>query len=443
MGDFRYDYGNNEVEGIWVQDLVTAGDIQAYLQFGAATNWTGFNTPVLGLGLNFPKPYPRYEDPKDSTSFLDALATQEKIAGKVRSFYNVFNTNPGEIVLGGVDRQKFYGELDIYDLPAELDFPDGTYLVPFPTVRYSNITNMTEMAPPISAHDLLQGEIRLDPFVPHLILPQIIFDKLVEEFRHFQLKEAGSVECSSPYGSEYCVPCLPCDILIPAEYILELTFNKTTITLPFNDLIRRPPPQYSIDSPFCKVLFSATEGPRPSAVSLGAPFFNAAYVIFELDTNRVALAASVRNSTTRDIVEVGRNYSTPLSRITGLKLAKEITPKDEKLSLPVGILAGIGVVCGFVLVASILAGLIFLRRRRAKPDMPNMPSPVAYPYQLHSTRSTGELEAPKVQLPEDTENILPELPSEETRYELPCDQRRELELEIPVQLNTTGRCQTL
>ncbi|KAF3287609.1 hypothetical protein TWF970_007321 [Orbilia oligospora] len=257
-------------DGEIVEDVVTIEDTHVNLQFLAATSWANNTQPLFGLGLNFGDTFgvKDTQEGKDREyGYLSVLFDQSRIGAKVCSFYNIVDTNlAGEIVFGGVNPNRFYGELDVYDPPAPQDngFPDGkdrAYLMDFPTVRIGDITNNTTMvlhSPNSSANDYMPF-IRLNSLLSHLTLPLPIVDDFHSAMTEFE------------------------------QYVLELSFRKATISIPFQDFVQAVPGNLDLCPIF---LFGA---PAAHDSSLGGAFFKAAYIVLEPDANRVAIAAAVRD----------------------------------------------------------------------------------------------------------------------------------------------------
>ncbi|EGX52801.1 hypothetical protein AOL_s00007g137 [Orbilia oligospora ATCC 24927] len=337
------------------------------------------------------------------------------------------------MVFGGVNPNRFYGELDVYDPPAPQDnsFPDGkdkAYLMDFPTVRIGDITDTTTMvlhSPNSSTNDYMPF-IRLNPLLSHLTLPLPIVDDF-----HSVMREFGLTNCTVPeLHVEFCVPC---NASIPEQYVLKLSFRKATISIPFQDFVQAVPGNLDLCPIF---LFSA---PAAHDSSLGGAFFKAAYIVLEPDANRVAIAAAVRNPSAPSnaaIKEISDGvFSDKLSTITGVpeyiptfsrlpspsKSFYPTSPNNNTTRISSRALIEIGLAGAVLLFVGIgTAVVIFItcRKQRKSKPMPDIPSvdvthpsnSASDPYELNTEGVMGELEVPNNQSLIGPGSVLQELP---------------------------------
>ncbi|KAK6339854.1 hypothetical protein TWF718_009244 [Orbilia javanica] len=309
----RVDGNEDWASGELVEDIVTVGEVQVSLKFLAAKKWGKRKAPFFGLGLNFPVDNTStYDNGVQRFSYLSALSILGKIGAKVCSLYNIMDTGfGGEIILGGVDRSKFYGYLDIYD-----GYPGQPYTMDFPTVGIGKIEDPGSFM----RYDSISGE-------PPISLSQ---------FNH---------------------------AVVPKTYALSLKFKKALINIPLRDLVQNVP------GSLCPVLIARADG----VSSLGGPFFKAAYIVLEPETGRIAIASSIRNTSSSDVVEISNG---PLSFGLGSAL----------LVIIVGVAVTVSVIYGRE------------RQRKPMPDIPRAEYPTGQelpsafnPSELNSRRSMGEL----------------------------------------------------
>ncbi|KAF3308386.1 hypothetical protein TWF173_001303 [Orbilia oligospora] len=361
LGDFNFTNGDLGVigttGGYYVEDTLKAGDTTVDLELGIARLWNG--RPMLGLGLEgvwFPGAYNRLPiasgnddspPPRNPTrTFLNNLRTQGKIASTTCSFYNVQDPGAkGQIIIGALDRSKFYGGFDRYtwepaprdDYGSEL----GGRILFHPTVRLGNINdpaNSTGTVYP-SRSTSNNATIQINPFYPYLGLPDSIYEPLINALYPFGLVVIDVRDPSSSSGSTYPARSLPCDVNIPLQHVLEFTFNKVTIRIPFNDLLLRiPRPE---NPSFCGLAFWLLDSQAELYIPfiLGGPFVKNAYVVLDPETRTSAIAGLSRNDTTTDIVEIGGRFGATLMNVRGAAI--DPSPNNGSSNkLPLGAVIG-------------------------------------------------------------------------------------------------------
>ncbi|KAF3216326.1 hypothetical protein TWF106_008501 [Orbilia oligospora] len=388
LGNFSFWNGDlgliGSSDGYYAEETLKVGDTTVNLELGISTFWNG--RPILGLGFGgswFPGRYNRLpaasgndDSPppiNPTRTFLNNLRTQGKIASNTCSFYNVQDAGAkGQIILGALDRSKFYGGFDVYSWePATDDSSGGEYggkILFHPTVRLGNINdpaNFTLTGYP-SLHAPSNSSIQINPFYHYLSLPDSIYDPLINALYPFGLL---SIDVQDPYnsgssGSTYPTQNLPCDINIPPHHVLEFTFDKVTIRIPFNDLILRiPRPE---NPSFCGLAFWLLDAERDgyTPLILGGPFVKNAYVVLDPETRKSAIAGLSRNDTATDIVEIGGRYAATLMNVRGAAI--DPSPNNGSSNkLPLGAAIGIGVGVGLVVIAAIVLGYFLYRRKKA------------------------------------------------------------------------------
>merc|ERR1711907_348805 len=124
MGEFKVQYGSGPAEGIFNQDTVTVGDIDVKSQTFAEISTVSFGPLNIAfaigkfdglLGLGF-KSISQYQIP---TPF-EQMISQKLISEPVFAFYLPDDASAkGELVLGGVDKSHYTGELVTVPLTSE------------------------------------------------------------------------------------------------------------------------------------------------------------------------------------------------------------------------------------------------------------------------------------------------------------------------------------
>ncbi|EPS45105.1 hypothetical protein H072_866 [Dactylellina haptotyla CBS 200.50] len=370
---------NINFTGYFVEDDVIFGDASLKLKFGVAEKW--YLRPTLGLGLD------TYGFNKDQnySSFLNASQQQGKIPGLVSSFYNLIDPSEGssgEIIIGGVDSEKFYGNFEILNESngqGEMKAPNITIHSPQETKDFD-----------MSGHGAAIRFVEM----PFILVPPAIYDSIMN------VVGARQTETNS-------VGFLPCNSSIPAEYSIDFIFPKVTIKVPFSQLLaprgkfaRTVSDQYNIDTSddFCPLMLLKIDNylpPVPDKWSfvLGGPFLRNAYFVLSLEGNFTAVAAAKPNVTTQNIVELGGYNGTPLDTIQGSQISPSTArlpvptptaqPKPDPANRPpIGTIVGCSVGGVVILLAGIVLAVFFKRRRRNEIP-PSIPLPET-PMSIHS-----------------------------------------------------------
>ncbi|KAK6523473.1 hypothetical protein TWF281_001455 [Arthrobotrys megalospora] len=367
--DERYlDYTNNQtVTGYWVEDKITADGVDVQLQFGVALQW--HSSPLLGLGIQ-----PVNRNPK-RPGYVDALKQQGKITGRFSSFYNHMTPNvTGEIVLGGVDAEKFQGKLAVWDwmgVPGEAEAPN----LRISDGKGGSTGPFNNPGKPLAV---------IDPLARALFIPNNMYIEVRAILEAFGLTKTDSNTSG-----------LPCDRTYPPENVLELSFNETIIEIQFNDLKGI---ELRGSTGLCELLLFPTEMvvniTKQWSFILGGPFFRAAYTVIGVDSNSTGIGVLNPTPTGRNIIELGGSFGTSLDKVRGggsTSTSPPPTPGHRPVSA--GAIAGVVIAVVIVLITAGAFGIFFWRRRN-RHDVPDIPSPGGYPYELSpDVRPTSELEA--------------------------------------------------
>ncbi|KAK6523081.1 hypothetical protein TWF281_002504 [Arthrobotrys megalospora] len=344
-GAFRYvvpgvpDSVDATASGYYIEDKVTAGGVTVDLQFGVATSWN--IPPTLGLGL-----WPLIQT--NRPSYLAALEQQGKIGGPYTSCYYISGSDSGQLVLGGVDLDKFNGKFTIYDkyeLPGIIGSPSAA-VVAGDKVSVFNETDVPEAV--------------IAPFTQFIYMPANVLAALVAVLPDIQ------------YDDTFGEHTLPCDAQLDSGWFFELTLSGLTIRLPMSDLqtpIKLPGAENRCFISAGDVTGAGAYGYNFSYV-LGGPFIRSAYVVVNSADNITAVATANPNVTTSNIVELGGPFAAQLTDLVG----STPTPSSRSnsgngSSSNTGAIAG-GVVGGVVAIAAIVGGIWFYRRRKQPKAAP-------------------------------------------------------------------------
>lgn len=293
------------------------------LQIGLATE-TSFGTGVLGIGFELNEAadelYP---------NLVSELVNQSFISTKAYSLYlNDFYSSTGNILFGGVDTEKFIGQLAVVPiLPDAISANYSSFTVGLTTLSFA-ASNGTTFDADLSTRSDNSLSCILDSGTTLSYLPDDIATDI--------FTAVGAYIYTSYYDSTGLA-------LVDCALDLEFTFTfngTATITVPADELVLDELYQDSVPSevPFTKTcLFGiqsmgeseeesgGTGGPEGSGSSisdydfaiLGDTFLRSAYVVYDMDNLEIGLAQANLNSTESNIQELTAT-STDLSAFSGV-----------------------------------------------------------------------------------------------------------------------------
>ena len=198
-------------------------------------------------------------------------------------------SSTGSILFGGIDTQKFQGELST--LPIQQEF--GVHAEFIITLSKVGLTqngqtkNFDSEDLPIPV--LLDSGSSLT-YLPNY-LTQDIYDAL-------------EVTYDEREGTAYC-DCRLAD----TNDTLDFTFTEPKISVPMSELAINPGPQidgsyatFQDGAPLC--IFGISPADRDTAV-LGDTFIRSAYIVYDLSNNEISIAPTDFNATDSNVVEIG------------------------------------------------------------------------------------------------------------------------------------------
>ncbi|KAK6519921.1 hypothetical protein TWF506_000215 [Arthrobotrys conoides] len=357
---FRFQSGSNSTaQGYWTSTTLSTSTISVNHTFGVATTVQNL-TPILGLGIS------SINRSKDHPSYLDSLLRQNKIFGRYVSFYDVSNpggSRSGEIVIGGVDTEKYLGRL------KRLKGAGMVGVVKSPEVMVK--TGREEKFGVGGAG----GSAFLTIDTSFLWLPQPIIYNIISTFpvATFDLR---------PAGSSFVVYTVPCDTKLSPSWVIQFTFEGVVINVPFNHLVT--PIEVSTNGGSgmgkrCVLAVQpndgryALEGYEVSYV-LGAPFWRSAYIVLNPQENMTAIAVPNLNSISRSIVPLGGPFGTEIENIEGTSNSPSNPPsptpnlqQSQRSKNPsTGVIVGASIAGVIALILIYLGFLSFKKRRKKK-----------------------------------------------------------------------------
>ncbi|CAK1358243.1 unnamed protein product [Cercospora beticola] len=199
---------------------------------------------------------------------------------------NDLDAAEGDLLFGGVNTEKYQGELETIPI---VPYEDGSYRQV--TIPLRGVGRNGEDASIQSLDDL---DVHLDSGASLTYLP----DTLVR-----RIYNAVGAQYSSAEG----VPFIDCDRADDRETLDFKFTDQKTIQVPMNEMVIRYPRNVCVFG----ILPSGDSSFEESYYILGDTFLRSAYVVYDLARNEISLAQTVFNSTDDNIVELTNNTEVP------------------------------------------------------------------------------------------------------------------------------------
>ncbi|KAF1918215.1 aspartic peptidase domain-containing protein [Ampelomyces quisqualis] len=195
---------------------------------------------------------------------------------------NDLDASTGSILFGGVDIDKFHGELQTLPIIPE----QGKY-----AEFLIALTGMGQDGKNTSLFSNQNIPVLLDSGSSLMYLPEGIVRTLLQKYKGFNARyepsqQAIAVDCS----------------LANEQGSLDFVFSGVHISVPLDELVIVA--GYSRGQPYC--LFGIAPSGRSSVSVLGDTFLRSVYVVYDLDNNEISLAKTKFNSTSQNIQEIQR-----------------------------------------------------------------------------------------------------------------------------------------
>ena len=287
--DFNITYVDGSgASGSLLSDEVGFGDVQlTEFKFGVGYE---SQSPVGVLGVG----YQILEEDVESGNYPNlpfALVNAGFINTPAFSLWlNDLHASTGTILFGGVDTEKYHGPLTSVPILPE----EGGYMEFVVALTGISMTNTDKIAPqefPVAA--------LLDSGTTLVYLPEAAIKPIYKKLK-------------AKYSRKDGVAYVPCSTNL--DQTITFNFSSPTISVPMNELIAPrdsddDSPEYFDDgTPACR--FGIVPSLGTSAI-LGDTFLRSAYVVYDLDSNEIALAQTNYNATLSNIKEIVKNQSIP------------------------------------------------------------------------------------------------------------------------------------
>lgn len=287
--------------GDYVTDHFEIGDtVIESLQMGLA-NQTASGTGVLGIGFTTNEaaqtPYP---------NLVDQMVQQNFIPTKAYSLYlNDYQSSTGSILFGGVDTEKFIGGLTVVPILPDAqtqNFTSFTVGMTAVSFAFPNGTTHNASLQGGSLDAILDSGTTLSYFPDDIATP--LFDAL-GAFTYSSLGSVGltMVECSlANSGLEVNFRFNDSvSIVVPADEIVIDAFDSVSGAIP-PEIPLADPCLFGIQNSGDSL---PSEGARQIDFALlGDTFLRSAYVVYDLDNNKIGLAQANLNSTDTNVQEL-------------------------------------------------------------------------------------------------------------------------------------------
>ncbi|KAI0886113.1 aspartic peptidase domain-containing protein [Annulohypoxylon maeteangense] len=313
----RYVDGSG-AEGDYIKDNFSIGgaDIKA-LQMGLAENST-INSGLLGIGfaanVAAETPYP---------NIMDLFQNQDLIAIQAYSLYlDDLYAATGTILFGGLDTEKFIGELKTVDIQPDRYGNYSSF-----TVTLSSLTTTADNGTVANYTTRSAVPVILDSGTTLTYVPSSIANRI---FRAF-----GAVDDTSGTGLVF----ISCDYLDDNK---NLTFDfqfggkdGPVIRVPVDEMVLNNVQEYvelGLDVPSMPFDNVCSFGLQPNSdyYLLGDTFLRSAYVVYDLTNKQIGLAQANLNSTKSNILEITQESGIP----DASGVASQVTAEQTATGLP-------------------------------------------------------------------------------------------------------------
>lgn len=297
-GGFQIQYlDGSAASGDYIMDKFEIGGATVgALQMGLA-NQTATGTGVLGISFTSNEAtaaqYP---------NLIDQMLNQSLIPTRAYSLYlNDYASSTGSILFGGVDTEKFIGELTVIPILPDAQtqiYTSFTVDMTALSLSFSNGTTYNASLPSGSLDAILDSGTTLS-YLPDGVATPVL--------------AAVNAYIYTTFASSSSIAMVDC-ALLGSGLEVSIRFNSTaTITVPADELIIDAFYQDEIpeEVPFAETCLFGIQNSGDSISDekadqidfalLGDTFLRSAYVVYDLDNKQVGLAQANLNSTDSDV----------------------------------------------------------------------------------------------------------------------------------------------
>ncbi|EXJ62641.1 hypothetical protein A1O7_03079 [Cladophialophora yegresii CBS 114405] len=288
-----YKFVNDQFNISYVDGSAAIGDyVSDTLRFGGVTlndfqfgigETSSSQQGVLGIGYMSNEVQVQRANLDPYPNLPQALLNAGHIATNAYSLWlNDLDASTGEILFGGVNTEKYEGELATLPILSE----SGEYYE-----LTLALTGLTNAGSDLSSSSSLPTAVLLDSGATLTYLPNDIVQEIYNSVQAVYQSDVGAAYA----------PCA----LASSSATIDYTFSGVTIKVPYNELFLSAgtnnfgqPITFSNGDEAC--LFGIAPAQSGMAV-LGDTFLRSAYVVYDLENNEISLAQTVFNSTTDNV----------------------------------------------------------------------------------------------------------------------------------------------
>lgn len=241
----------------------------------------GYTINEVQVNRNGNQPYPNVPQLMADKGFIRSNAYS--------LWLNDLDANTGSILFGGVNTDKYHGQLRTLPIIKEGSV-FAEFIIALTGISISD--NGKNTAIPLGS---LSVPVLLDSGSSLTYLP----DRLAKDI----FQQVGA-QYYAQQGAAY-VPCSQMN----NQSTIDFTFSSPVISVPMNELVINPGPNpdgtpvtFNDGTPACIFGVSPSGG---STSVLGDTFLRSAYVVYDLANNEISLAQTNFNSTRDSILEIG------------------------------------------------------------------------------------------------------------------------------------------
>jgi len=267
-GDYATDtfrFGGQSLENLQFGIGYVSSSPEAILGIGYAIN----EVAVGRAGLD---PYP---------NLPQKLVNDGKISSNAYSLWlNDLDASTGNILFGGVDKDKFHGTLQTLPIIPEQGNVYSEFIIA--------LTGMGQNGRNNSLFSNQNVPVLLDSGSSLMYLPQSVTDKLFNQY-------------NAQYDANNGAAVVDCN-LANQEGSLDFSFSGVKISVPLNELVLTA--AVSRGQPVC--ILGVAPVDNGQVCVLGDTFLRSAYVVYDLENNEISLAPTNFNATSENIEEIQR-----------------------------------------------------------------------------------------------------------------------------------------
>ncbi|KAI9810989.1 MAG: hypothetical protein M1827_005720 [Pycnora praestabilis] len=293
--DFNISYvdGSGSTGDYATDTLAIGGATLTDLQFGIGYV-SALQEGVLGLGYGVNEVQANQNNKQPYPNVPQLMANQGIIQSNAYSLWlNDLDASQGSILFGGVDSDKYQGELQTLPIIAE----DGVFAEFIITLTALGLSSGGSSSQSIASKESIP--VLLDSGSSLTYLPDAIASNIFSAVgaQYDQQSQAAYVPCS----------------LMNNDTTLDFTFTTPSISVAMSELVIDPGTNpdgsavtFNDGTPAC--LFGISSAGQSTNI-LGDTFLRSAYVVYDLSNNQISLAATDFNATSSNILEIGTGTS--------------------------------------------------------------------------------------------------------------------------------------